>query len=89
MSDQSSGAEGFASPPMPAGGAGQNDEDAGVQFTAPSEGLEEQAPVSAPSEALSGIPSQLMDAKSAVEQALRQQGRGGMTPGPVPRTGET
>jgi hypothetical protein len=75
MSDQSSGAEGFASPPTAAGGAGQNDEDAGVQFTAPSEGLEEQAPVSAPSEALSGIPSQLMDAKSAVEQALREQGR--------------
>lgn len=61
-------------PPSEAAAA-VRDENAGVQFQAPSEGLTEQAAFTAAPEATAGIPSQLLDARAALEDAIRQQGR--------------
>jgi hypothetical protein len=63
--------------PPPGGDASRYDEDASVQFEAPpSEGSAEQAAFTVPTETLSGIPSQLLEARSELEQALQQQRRG-------------
>lgn len=69
----SSGQQGFAPPTGAA--AAQSEEDASVQFEAPSEGLTEQAAFSITPEAMSGIPAQLLEARDAIEQAIRQQRR--------------
>lgn len=51
------------------------DENAGVQFQAPSEGLSEQAVFTVAPEATAGISSQLLDARAALEDAIHKQGR--------------
>jgi len=54
--------------------AAASDENAGVQFEAPSETLTEQAAFTAAPESLAGLPSQLLDARDALEEAIHQQG---------------
>jgi hypothetical protein len=62
----------FDSPP---GTEAASEENAGVQFEPPREGVTEQAAFAAAPEAMAGIPSQLLDAKGELEEAIRQQGR--------------
>jgi hypothetical protein len=64
---------GFAQPPSAEPAAA--DEDAGVQFQPPSEGLAEEAAFTAAPEAMAGIPSQLLDARDALEEAIHQEDR--------------
>ncbi len=72
MTDPGSGQSSFSPPTGPEAAAAE--ENAGVQFQPPSEGLTEQAAFSAAPEAMAGIPSQLLDAKGALEEAIHQQG---------------
>jgi hypothetical protein len=55
--------------------AAARDENASVQFQAPTEGLAEQAAFTAGPEVMAGIPSQLLDARAALENAIHQQSR--------------
>ncbi len=73
MSDSGTGQSDF-SPPTGTEAAA-SPENAGVQFQPPSEGLTEQAAFTAAPEAMAGIPSQLLDARGALEEAIHQQGR--------------
>lgn len=73
MTDPGSGPAGFSSPTGPQAAAAE--ENAGVQFQPPSEGLAEQAAFTASPEAMAGIPSQLLDARGALEEAIHQQSR--------------
>jgi hypothetical protein len=62
-------------PPSEASAA-DREENAGVQFQSPSsEGMSEQATYTVTSESTAGIPSQLLDAKAALEDAIHQQGQ--------------
>ena len=54
----------------PAQSAGGSEEDAGVQFQPPAEGAEEQAAFTAAPESLAGIPSAVIEARDAAEEAL-------------------
>jgi hypothetical protein len=53
--------------------AAARDENASVQFQAPREGLTEQAAFTAGPEAMAGIPSQLLDARAALEDAIHKR----------------
>jgi len=64
--------EGFAQPTGE--GASRSDENAGVQFQPPAEGLAEQAAFTAAPESMAGIPTQLLDARNTLEEAIHQQG---------------
>jgi hypothetical protein len=55
--------------------AAASEEDAGVQFQPPSEKAPEQAAFTAAPEAMAGIPSQLLEARGALEEAVHQQDR--------------
>jgi len=59
----------------PSGAAEARDEDAGVQFQEPTEDLEEQAAFTAGPEVTAGIPSQLLEARDALADAIHQQSR--------------
>jgi hypothetical protein len=59
----------------PSEAAEARDEDAGVQFQEPTEDVEEQAAFTAGPEATAGIPSQLLEARDALEDAIHQQSR--------------
>lgn len=60
----------------PSGAAAEaSEEDAGIQFQAPSEDLTEQAAFTASPEVTSGIPPQLLEARGALEEAIHEQGR--------------
>lgn len=61
--------------PPPAGAPAVSDENAGVQFRAPSEGLTEQAAFTAAPGSMAGIPSQLLEARNALEEVIRKQDR--------------
>jgi len=52
-----------------------SEEDAGVQFQTPTEKAPEQAAFTAAPEAMAGIPSQLLEARGALEEAIHQQDR--------------
>jgi hypothetical protein len=72
MTNPSSGSSSFSSPT--GGESTSSDENAGVQFDAPSEGTTEQAAFTAAPEAMTaGLSAQLLDARSSLEDALRQQ----------------
>jgi hypothetical protein len=55
--------------------AAPSEENAGVQFEVPTETTTEQAAFTAAPESTSGIPSQILDARDALEEAIRQQGQ--------------
>lgn len=73
MSDPGSGQSSFSPPPETA--AADSEENAGVQFQPPREGLTEQAAFTAAPEAMAGISAELLDARGALEEAIHQQGR--------------
>jgi len=69
--DQSGGP--FQSPQ--AGASDQRQEDAGINFQSPQESAGEQAAFTVGQDALAGIPTELRDARQALEDAIRSQGR--------------
>lgn len=73
MSDLGSEQPGFSAPIGP--GAAASEENAGVQFQAPSEGATEQAAFTATPESMSGVSSQILDARAVLEEAIHQQSR--------------
>lgn len=75
MEQKSTGKQSDVFGPPSEATATARDENAGVQFQAPpSEGLTEQAAFTAASEAATGISSQLLDARAALEDAIHNQG---------------
>lgn len=67
------GESGFAPPSEEEASA--SEENAGVQFEVPSESQAEQAAFTAAPEAMAGIPSQLLEARDGLEEAIQQQER--------------
>lgn len=67
--------EEFAQPPKVAGAAEPSEEEAGIQFQPPKEDLTEEAAFAAPPAAEAGVPSEVLDAKGELEQAIKQQGQ--------------
>jgi len=75
MDEGSTGRQSDDFGPPPSEAAEARDEDAGVQFQEPTEGLEEEAAFTAGPEVTAGIPSQVLDARAALEDAIHQQSR--------------
>jgi hypothetical protein len=75
MDEGSTGRQSDDFGPPPSEAAEARDEDAGVQFQEPTEGLEEEAAFTAGPEVTAGISSQLLDARAALEDAIHQQGQ--------------
>lgn len=71
---KSSGKESNFAPPSEEESAA-SEENAGVQFQVPSEGLTEQAAFTTAPESMAGLPSQLLDARDALEEAIHNQDR--------------
>lgn len=53
----------------------ESEENAGVQFQVPSEGLSEQAAFTAAPESTAGLPAELLEAREALEEAIHSQDR--------------
>lgn len=61
--------------PPSEGAAAAREENAGTQFAAPTEGLTEQAAFTPQAQAVPGVTSQLLEARDALEDAIRKRGQ--------------
>ena len=73
--DKPQGSDDFTSPSKKEVEAAASDENAGVQFQAPTESVSEQAAFTAAPEAMAGVPSTILEARGALEEVIRSQTR--------------